>query len=69
MPRGRRTLYKLDYANSEVRLSLNAELLSFFSKNGRVPVAAGRSLCTHRATNDFESFGDEPKAGFASFRY
>ena len=45
------------------------ELLSFFSKNGRVPVTEGRSLRTHLETNEFENFGNELKACFASFPY
>ncbi|MDE0002187.1 MAG: AAA family ATPase [Rhodospirillaceae bacterium] len=51
------TLYRLDYPNLEVRLSLNRGLLGHLGKAGRKPLDQGRELCTLLEANDFGGFG------------
>ena len=63
------TLYRLDYPNLEVRISLNRGLLAHLAKNNQVPREKARSLRTHLETNDFESFGCELKASLCSLPY
>ena len=63
------TLYRLDYPNREVRISLNRGLLAHLAKNDWGSREKGRSLCTHLETNDFTSFGRELKAWLSSLPY
>ncbi len=63
------TLYRLDYPNQEVRISLNRGLLANLDKNDQIPREASRQLRTLLATNDFEGFGRELKAKFSSIPY
>ncbi|MCY4287345.1 MAG: AAA family ATPase [Aestuariivita sp.] len=63
------TLYRLDYPNLEVRVSLNRGLLAHLAKNSQVPREKARSLRTCLETNDFESFGCELKASLCSLPY
>ena len=66
---GPRTMYRLNYPNQEVQLSLNDELLTYLSPKREVPVAAGETLRTRLEANDFEGFARELKAYFASIPY
>ncbi|MCY3877608.1 MAG: AAA family ATPase [Rhodobacteraceae bacterium] len=50
------TLYRLDYPNREVRLSLNRGLLGYLGKTGREPLDQGRELRALLEENDFEGF-------------
>ncbi len=63
------TLYRLDYPNQEVRISLNRGLLAYLGKAG---VEAGRQGQTLRAlleANDFTGFAETLKAWLASIPY
>ena len=51
-------LYRLDYPNLEVRVSLNRGLLQHLGKPGREPLEQGRALCTFLEANDFRAFAD-----------
>ena len=51
-------LYRLDYPNLEVRISLNRGLLQHLGKPGREPLEQGRALCTLLEANDFGGFAD-----------
>jgi len=63
------TLYKLDYPNREVQLSLNRGLLAHLDARGRVPLAEGRSLHALLAAQDFAGFADTLRAWLASIPY
>ncbi len=54
---GHRTLYRLDYPNREVRLSLNDELLVWLVRNGSKPLDQGMELRALLEAEDFEGFG------------
>ncbi|MCY4301542.1 MAG: AAA family ATPase [Aestuariivita sp.] len=63
------TLYKLDYPNQEVRISLNRELLTYLSPKNRVPLQEGETLRMLLEANDFEGFATTLKAYLASLPY
>ena len=67
--RGHRTLYRLDYPNQEVKLSLNDELLMYLNPTNRVPSEDGETLRTRLEANDFEGFATTLKAYLASLPY
>ena len=50
-------LYRLDYPNLEVRVSLNRGLLDHLGQAGNAPLDQGRELCALLDANDFEGFG------------
>ncbi len=66
---GHRTLYRLDYPNQEVRLSLNDQLLAALSPQGRVPLDEARTLHNALETNDFAGFAATLRAWLASIPY
>ncbi len=63
------TLYKLDYPNQEVRISLNRGLLQHLGKAVTEAVGQGRDLCTRLETGDFEGFAKTLKAWLAGIPY
>ncbi len=67
--RGHRTLYRLDYPNQEVKLSLNDELLAYLNPTNRVPSEDGETLRTRLEANDFDGFATTLKAYLASLPY
>ncbi len=64
-------LFRLDYPNREVRLSLNRGLLRHACSDGRGLEAAerGEDLCRLLAANDFDGFADGLRALFAGIPY
>ncbi len=66
---GHRTLYRLDYPNLEVRLSLNDELLAWLGRKGIEPLERGREFCALLEANDFAGFGEKLRAWLASIPY
>jgi len=66
---GHRTVYRLDYPNQEVRLSLNDELLAYLSPTNRVPSDEGVALRDRLETGDFDGFAETLKAWLASIPY
>jgi len=63
------TLYKLDYPNREVQLSLNRGLLAHLDTTGQGPATQGKTLCALLEAHNFAGFADELKAGLASISY
>ncbi len=63
------TLYKLDYPNQEVRISLNRELLAYLNPTHRVPAEEGKTLRDLLEANDFDGFATTLKAYLASLPY
>jgi len=63
------TLYKLDYPNREVQISLNRELLAYLRPTNRVPSEDGKTLRDRLVANDFEGFAATLKAYLASLPY
>ena len=63
------TLYRLDYPNQEVRLSLNRSLLQHLGKAAAEAAGEGRALCALLKDNDFTGFVDTLKAYLASIPY
>ncbi|MCY4305287.1 MAG: AAA family ATPase [Aestuariivita sp.] len=66
---GHRTVYRLDYPNQEVQLSLNDELLAYLNPTNRVPSEEGETLRTLLEENDFRGFAETLKAYLASIPY
>ncbi len=66
---GHRTLYRLDYPNLEVRLSLNDELLAWLGKKGAEPLERGREFCALLEAGDFTGFGERLRAWLAGIPY
>ncbi len=66
---GHRTLYRLDYPNQEVRLSLNDQLLAALSPQDRVPLDEGETLRDQLEAGDFTSFAATLRAWLASIPY
>ncbi|MDD9962835.1 MAG: AAA family ATPase [Gammaproteobacteria bacterium] len=62
-------LYRLDYPNKEVRVSVNSGLLQFVTGRGLETREKGRNLCRLLADNDFEGFADRLRALFAGIPY
>ena len=67
--RGHRTLYRLDYPNRAVRLSLNRSLLQHLGKAAAKATGEGRALCALLKENDFTGFARTLKAYLASIPY
>ena len=63
------TLYRLDYPNLEVRISLNRGLLGHLGKTGRKPLDEGRELRTLLEANDFDGFADRLRSYLSGVPY
>ena len=62
-------LYRLDYPNLEVRISLNRGLLQHLGKPGREPLEQGRELRTLLEANDFGGFADRFRSYLSGIPY
>ncbi len=69
LQQGHRTLYRLDYPNLEVRLSLNDQLLAWLGQEGSEPVERGQKLCALLEANDFAGFGETLRAWLSGIPY
>ena len=67
--RGHRTLYRLDYPNQEVRLSLTDHLLAALDPRDRVPLDEGETLRARLGAGDFTGFADTLRAWLAGIPY
>ena len=63
------TLYRLDYPNLEVRISLNRGLLSWLGQKGAEPLERGRALCGLLESGDFAGFGETLRAWLSGIPY
>ena len=63
------SLYRLDYPNLEVRISLNRGLLGYLGKAGRVPLEQGRELRVLLEANDFGGFADRLRSYLSGIPY
>ncbi len=63
------TLYRLDYPNQEVRISLNRGLLQYLGKTVTEVADQGRGLRSSLETNDFGGFAATLKAWLSSIPY
>ena len=63
------SLYRLDYPNLEVRVSLNRGLLQHLGKPGREPLEDGRALCALLEANDFEGFAERLRSYLSGIPY
>ena len=61
--------FRLDYPNTEVRLSLNNSLLQQVTGRGRETREQSRDLCGLLADNDFDGFAKHLRAFFAGIPY
>ncbi len=66
---GHRTLYRLDYPNLEVRISLNDGLLAWLGKKGVEPLERGREFCALLEAHDFAGFGATLRAWLSGIPY
>ncbi len=62
-------LYRLDYPNLEVRLSLNRGLLAWLGQQGAEPLERGRAFCALLEAHDFAGFGETLRAWLAGIPY
>ncbi len=62
-------LYRLDYPNQEVRISLNRGLLQSLGKTVTEARGQGRDLCTRLEAHDFAGFAETLKAYLSSIPY
>ena len=62
-------LYRLDYPNLEVRLSLNRGLLAWLGEKGTEPRKRGREFCALLEAHDFAGFGEKLRAWLAGIPY
>ncbi len=62
-------LYRLDYPNLEVRISLNRGLLGYLGKTGRESLDQGRTLCTLLKANDFHGFAEQLRSYLSGIPY
>ena len=62
-------LYRLDYPNREVRLSLNRGLLAWLGKKGAEPRERGREFCALLEAHDFAGFGETLRAWLSGIPY
>ena len=62
-------LYRLDYPNLEVRISLNRGLLGHLGKAGRKPLDQGRALRALLEENDFGGFAERLRSYLAGIPY
>ncbi len=67
--KGHRTLYRLDYPNQEVKLSLNDHVLAALSQQDNVPLDEGETLRDRLEAGDFTGFAATLKAWLASIPY
>ena len=67
--KGHRTLFRLDYPNREVELSLNDELLVYLSPQNRIPLEEGQRLRDLLEANDFDGFAEILQAYLSSIPY
>ena len=63
------TLYRLDFPNLEVRISLNRGLLGHLGKPGRAPLDEGRTLRPLLEANDFEGFAGRLRSYLSGVPY
>ncbi len=63
------TLYRLDYPNLEVRLSLNRGLLAWLGQRRAEQLVQGRKLCALLEANDFAGFGETFRAWVSGIPY
>ncbi|MYD93937.1 MAG: AAA family ATPase, partial [Chloroflexi bacterium] len=63
------TLYRLDYPNLEVQVSLNRGLLQHLGKAAAEAAGQGRELCALLEANDFEGFGDRLRSYLSGIPY
>ncbi len=63
------TLYRLDYPNQEVRISLNRGLLQSLGKTVTEARGQGRDLCARLEAHDFAGFAETLRAYLASLPY
>ncbi len=63
------TLYRLDYPNLEVRLSLNRGLLAWLGQRRAEQLVQGRQLCALLEANDFAGFGETLRAWVSGIPY
>ncbi len=63
------TLYRLDYPNMEVRISLNRGLLQSLGKAVPEVVGEGRNLCALLEDHDFAGFADRLRSWLAGIPY
>ena len=66
---GFETLYRLDYPNHEVRISLNRGLLQYLGKAVVEVITQGRDLCARLEANDFAGFAETLQAYLSSIPY
>ncbi len=66
---GFNTLYRLDYPNQEVRISLNQGLLAYLGQTVTDVAGQGHSLQTSLATHDFTGFAATLRAWLAGIPY
>ncbi len=69
LQQGHRTLYRLEYPNLEVRLSLNDQLLAWLGQKGSEPVERAQELCALLEANDFAGFGETFRAWVSGIPY
>ncbi len=69
LQQGHRTLYRLDYPNLEVQLSLNDQLLAWLGQEGSEPVERGQKLCALLEAHDFAGFGETLRAWLSGIPY
>ena len=62
-------LYRLDYPNLEVRVSLNRGLLGYLGNTGKEPLDQGRELCALLEANNFDGFGDRLRSYLSGIPY
>ncbi len=62
-------LYRLDYPNLEVRLSLNRGLLAWLGQQGAEPLERGQAFCALLEAHDFAGFGERLRAWLAGIPY
>ena len=63
------SLYKLDYPNLEVRISLNRGLLQHLGKPVVEVMGQGRELCALLEANDFDGFADRFRSYLSGIPY
>ncbi len=66
---GFNTLYRLDYPNQEVRISLNQGLLAYLGQTVTETTRQGHDLCALLQANDFTGFAATLRAWLASIPY
>ncbi len=62
-------LYRLDFPNLEVRVSLSRGLLAWLGTRDAEPLERGREFCALLEANDFAGFGEKLRAWLAGIPY